>query len=153
VKKKRPSEGKIRNKRARFDYDLSDSFVMGVVLNGRETKNLRMGHGQLRGAYVTIKRDELFLINASISGRRGIPIEEDEVSQARKLLAKRREIDQIIAAKKQGKSIIPTEILTRGRYIKVRISLGTGKKQHDKRQTLKKRDDDRRAQREISKRI
>jgi len=149
VKKKRPSEGTIRNKRARFDYELGDSLVVGIVLNGRETKNLRMGHGQLRGAYVTVKKDELWLINASINGSRGVPIEEDEVTQARKLLAKRKEIDRIIAAKKQGKTIVPTDILTRGRYIKVRIALGTGKKTRDKRQIINERDSKRNAEREM----
>jgi len=147
--KKRPSEGIIRNKRARFDYDLSDSIVVGIVLNGRETKNLRMGHGQLRGAYVTIKDGELYLINASINGSRGIPIDESEVSQARKLLAKRKEIDQIIAAKKQGRTIVPIDILTRGRFIKVRIALGTGKKTRDKRQVINERDSKRSAEREM----
>ncbi len=149
MKKKRPSEGTIRNKRARFDYELGDSLVVGIVLNGRETKNLRMGHGQLRGAYVTVKKDELWLINASINGSRGVPIEEDEVTQARKLLAKRKEIDRIIAAKKQGKTIVPTDILTRGRYIKVRIALGTGKKTRDKRQIINERDSKRNAEREM----
>lgn len=149
MKKKQNTTKRITNKRARFDYELGDSFVMGIVLNGRETKNLRMGHGQLRGAYVTVKNDELWLINASIHGSRGIPIEEDEVSQARKLLAKRKEIDQIIATSKQGRTIIPTDILTQGRYIKVRVALGTGKKTRDKRQTIKERDDSRNAQREM----
>ena len=133
AKKKRPNDKIIRNRRAKFDYELGDSFVVGIALNGRETKSLRLGHGQLQGAYVTIKDGELFLINASIHGTKGIPISDDEVTRARKLLAKRREIDQIIAAKQQGKTIVPTEILTKGRYIKVRISLGAGKKHTDKR--------------------
>ncbi len=149
AKKKRPSTGKISNKRARFDYELGDSFVVGIVLNGRETKNLRMSHGQLRGAYVTVKDNELWLINASITGTIGIPIEESEVTQARKLLAKRKEIDTIIEAKKQGRTVVPTDILIKGRYIKLRISLGVGKKNYDKRQTLKARDDKRNTQREI----
>jgi len=145
------STGKIQNRRARFDYNLGDSFVVGIVLNGRETKSLRMNHGQLRGAYVTVKNDELWLINASITGSRGVPIEDEEVTQARKLLAKRKEIDKIIAAKKQGMTIVPTEILTKGRYIKLRIALGTGKKHYDKRHAMKERDDSRNAQREIRK--
>lgn len=144
MKKKKPQDGKIRNKRARFDYELGDSFVVGIVLNGRETKSLRLGHAQLQGAYVTVKDapkgGELWLINASIHGTNGIPIEDSEVTQARKLLAKRKEIDQIIAAKQQGSTIVPTDILTKGRFIKVRISLGKGKKAYDKREVLKKRD-------------
>jgi len=139
MKKKKPSEGTIRNKRARFDYDLDDSLLVGIVLNGRETKSLRMGHGQLQGAYVTVKDDELFLINASIHGTKGIPIEDAEVTRDRKLLAKRKEIDHIIESKKQGRTIVPMDILTRGRYIKLRIALGKGKKNYDKRHDLKKR--------------
>jgi SsrA-binding protein len=147
--KKKPQDGKIRNQRARFDYDLTDTFLVGIVLNGREAKSLRLKHGSLQGAYVTIKGDELFLINASIHGTKGIPIEDQEVTQARKLLAKRKEIDQIIAAKNQGRTVVPVDILTQGRYIKVRIAIGRGKKHQDKRQTIKERDDSRNAQREM----
>ena len=152
MKKKTPSEGTIRNKRARFDYDLDDSFLVGIVLNGRETKSLRLGHGQLQGAYVNVKDDELFLINASIHGTKGIPIEDMEVTRTRKLLAKRKEIDQIIEARKQGRTVVPLDILTRGRYVKLRIALGKGKKNYDKRQDLKKRDDSRNTQRLIKSR-
>lgn len=147
--KKKPQDGKISNKRARFDYDLTDTFLVGIVLNGREAKSLRLKHGSLQGAYVTIKGEELFLINASIHGTKGIPIEDQEVTQARKLLAKRKEIDQIIAAKNQGRTVVPVDILTQGRYIKVRIAIGKGKKHQDKRQTMKERDDSRNAQREM----
>lgn len=149
AKKKRSNTGTIQNRRARFDYELGDSYVVGIVLNGRETKSLRLGHGQLQGAYVTVKDNELWLVNASIHGMSGIPIEDTEVTRTRKLLAKRKEIEQIAAAKQQGRTIVPTEILTKGRFIKVRISLGKGKRQYDKRQTLKKRDDDRSALREM----
>lgn len=153
MKKKRPSDGKIRNKRARFDYELGDDFLVGIVLNGRETKSLRLGHGQLQGAYVNVKNDELFLINASIHGMKGIPIPEEEVVRDRKLLATRKEIDQIISAKQQGRTVVPVDILTKGRYIKVRIALGKGKKNYDKRQAIKYRDDQRNAQREIKSRL
>ena len=149
--KKKPQEAKtIRNRRASFDYELEESFVAGLVLNGREVKALRMGRGQLQGAYVTVKGDELFLINAAIHGSNGIPIPEDQVTQARKLLAKRKEIDRIIAVKKQGRTIVPTAILTQGRFIKLRMALGKGKKDYDKRQSLKKKDDTRTAQRDIN---
>lgn len=142
--KKKPQQTKqITNRRARHDYELGDGLVAGIELTGAETKALRMGHGQLRGAYVTVKDNELFLINATISGTSGIPISESDQTRARKLLIKRREIDHLLEAKQQGKTIVPLEILTRGRYIKVRISAGRGKKLYDKRQTLKKRDESR----------
>lgn len=139
---KKPQKTKqISNRRARHDYELGDSLVVGIQLSGAETKALRMGHGQLRGAYVTVKDSELLLINATISPSNGIPIIEADQTRARKLLAKRKEIDKMIDAKQQGQTIVPLEMLTGGRFIKLRISVGRGKKLYDKRQTLKKRDE------------
>lgn len=136
---------RIVNRRARYDYELGDSLVVGLELTGAEAKSLRMGHGHLRGAYVTVKDGELYLINATITGSRGIQIDESTQTRARKLLAKRREIDTLIAAKQQGRTIVPLEMLTQGRYIKLRLAAGQGKKRYDKRQILKRREDDRRA--------
>jgi len=144
--KKKPAHQtkQIVNRRARHDYELGDSLVVGVALTGAETKALRLGHGQLRGAYVTTKDSELWLVNATISGTSGIQITDTEQTRNRRLLAKRREIDALIAAKQQGRTIVPLEMLTGGRYIKLRIAIGTGKKQYDKRATLKKREASRR---------
>lgn len=143
AKKKATTPKVISNRRARFDYQLGDSLVVGIALNGRETKALRLGHGQLRGSYVNVKNGELYLTNASINGTSGIPIGEDEQTRDRKLLAKRREIDKLVQAKQQGNTIIPLELLTGGRYIKLKIATGKGKKKYDKRQTLKQRDETR----------
>jgi SsrA-binding protein len=142
-RKKHHSNGTIQNRRARFDYTLGDSLTVGMELTGAESKSLRLGHGQLRGSYVTIKDDQLWLINAAIIGTAGIPIVDTEQTRTRRLLAKRREIEQLMAAKQQGRTIIPLEIQTRGRFIKLRIAIGTGKKQYDKRETIKKRDQER----------
>ena len=152
--KKKPTQSKvISNRRARHDYALDDSLLVGIVLTGAETKALRHGHGQLRGAYVTIKDDELFLINATISAMPGIQIEETSITRTRKLLAKRKEIDKLIEFKHQGQTIVPLEILTKGRYIKVRIAAGRGKKLYDKRQTLKARDQTREARAAIKQKV
>lgn len=144
MRKKQQQTKQISNRRARHDYELGDSLVVGVALTGAETKALRMGHGQLRGAYVTIKDGELLLVNATVNGTRGIPIDESGQTRSRKLLAKHREIQALMEAKQQGRTIVPLEILTGGRYIKVRIAIGRGKKQYDKRETLKRRDEQRR---------
>src|SRR5581483_2658862 len=136
AKKKRTSSA-IVNRRAWHDYALGDTFVVGIALTGPETKALRLKHGQLQGAYVTVKDNELWLVNAAIIGGNNLPISESEQSRTRKLLAKRREIDGLIVAKQQGQTIVPLEILTQGRYIKLRIAVGRGKKRYDKRQTLK----------------
>lgn len=143
AKKPQQTAKQISNRRARFDYELGDSLVAGIQLTGAETKALRLGHGQLRGAYVTEKDGELYLFNATISGTAGIPISDTDKTRNRKLLVKRREITHLLEAKKQGKTIVPLEILTRGKYIKVRISVGRGKKRYDKRETLKRRDQER----------
>ena len=152
--KKKPQQPKaISNRRARHDYTLDDSLLVGIILTGAETKALRHGHGQLRGAYVTLKDDELWLINATISGMPGIAISESDQTRSRKLLAKRKEIDKFIELKHQGKTIVPLEILTQGRFIKLRISAGRGKKLYDKRQTLKARDETRQARAAIKQRV
>ena len=145
--KKRRSSGAITNRRARFDYQIDDSLVVGIALTGAETKSLRRGHGNLQGAYVTLKGDELWLINATITGDKSIPISESDQTRARKLLAKRREINQLIEQKQQGKTIVPLELLTKGRYVKLRIAAARGKKKYDKRETIKKRTQDREAER------
>lgn len=145
--KKQQPVGRIVNRRARYDYELGDSLVVGLELTGAEVKSLRLGHGQLRGAYVTEKAGELWLINTQITGAKGIYIEETEQTRSRKLLAKRREIDSLIAAKQEGKTIVPLEILTGGRYIKLRIAAARGKKRYDKRETIKRRQQEREASR------
>jgi SsrA-binding protein len=142
--KKKPNEPKvISNRRARHDYELGDDLVVGIELTGGETKLLRLGHGHLQGAYVTVKDNQLWLFNATIHGTNGIQLTETEQTRSRRLLAKRRQIDAFIAAKQQGRTIVPLQILTQGRYIKLRIASGKGKKKWDKRQTLKQRDDKR----------
>ncbi len=144
MKKKKQTPGRIINRRAKFDYQLGDSFVMGLVLTGRETKSLRQGHAHLRGAYVTIKDTpkggELYLTNAMIASGKTFIIPEEEQTRARKLLAHRKEINTLLAAKQQGNALIPTEFLIAGRHIKLRVSIGKGKKRYDKRATIKERD-------------
>lgn len=145
VKKRAHTPKTIQNRRARFDYELGDSLVVGLELTGPEVKSLRMGHGQLRGAYVTVKNSELYLLGSTINGTHGVPIPESDQTRTRRLLAKRREIDAFVSAKQQGRTIVPLELLTGGRYIKLRIAIGKGKREFDKRQTLKKRDEERQA--------
>lgn len=149
MKKKRHATGKIVNRRAKYDYELGDDLVVGIVLTGRETKALRQGHAHLRGAYVTTKGEELLLTNATIASGRTFSIPEDEQTASRTLLAKKKEIAALIAAKQQGYSVIPLEFITSGKYIKVRIAVGKGKKRYDKRETIKKRDQMRDARRSL----
>jgi SsrA-binding protein len=141
----------ITNRRAGFDYELLDSLTVGLELTGAETKAARLGRVQLRGAYVTVRenrtknRSELYLINASFSLATNAPKNSGQPTAAvdtrvRRILAKRKEIDALAAKKNSGLTIVPTKLLTTGRYVKLVIALGRGKKKYDKREMIKKRD-------------
>lgn len=136
----------ILNRRAKFDYELGDEIVAGIVLTGPETRAARDGHIQLKGSYVTIRDSELWLNNASFSlklNERGKPGARSVDTTVRKLLASRKQITQMASQRKLGMSIVPTKLITSGRYIKLVIALGKGKKNYDKRETIKRRDIDR----------
>lgn len=152
-KKKKPTPQKaVVNRRARFDYELGDEIVAGVVLSGPEVRAARDGHIQLKGAYVTIREGELWLNNASFSlklNQKGQPGARSLDTSPRKLLASRRQIDTLATRKKEGMTIVPTKLLTTGKYIKLVIALGKGKKRYDKRETLKRRDQERESKRAV----
>lgn len=134
----------VTNRRARFDYELGDELVVGIELTGPETKAARLGHVTLKGSYVSVQGGELWLTNASFSlasHERGGGRTVDD--RPKKLLAHHKEIDRLSTSRQQGYSIVPTKLLTKGRYIKLVIALGRGKKTIDKRETIKKRDLDR----------
>lgn len=151
-KKQSAPQPAIVNRRARFEYDLDDDIVAGIVLTGPEVRAARDGHVQLKGAFVTIRNNELWLNNASFSirlNKKGDVNARTVDTEPRKLLASRKQIDQLVASKQKGMTIVPTKLLTSGKYIKLVIALGKGKKLHDKRETLKRRDQSREAARAI----
>jgi len=144
----------ILNRRAGFDYELGDTLTVGLSLTGAETKAARMGRVNLRGSYVVprsnplTKNAELYLINASFSLATNAPHGSGQDAttvdtRSRKILAKRKEIDRLVAARTSGLTIVPTKLLTNGRFIKLVIALGKGKKRYDKRQTIQRRDQER----------
>ena len=139
----------ITNRRAGFDYDLKDNYQAGLVLSGAEVKSLRMNHGHLRGAYVNLKDGEAWLFNSTITPLKtnAAHLPEEIQTRSRKLLLKHRELAELAAAKNQGLTIIPTRILTGKHFIKIEIAVGKGKKKFDKRQSIKKRDEQRNLQR------
>jgi SsrA-binding protein len=144
-KKKQQKARAIVNRRASYDYALDDELVTGIALTGREVRAARDGHVQLKGSFVTIRNDELWLNNASFS----LVLNTKNVSDTsvdtspRKLLANRREIDELADRRQSGMTIVPLRLLTQGRHIKLVIALGKGKKNYDKRQSIKLRDQER----------
>lgn len=142
-KKKPIKPAAIVNRRARFDYELGDEIIAGLVLTGPEARAARDGHVQLKGGYVSIQKGELWLNNVSFSlklSQRGVSDARSVDTSPRKLLASRKQIDSLVAQKQSGMSIIPTKLLTQGNFIKLVIALGKGKRKYDKRQAIKKRD-------------
>lgn len=141
--KRRASTPKVLNRRAKFDYELGEDLVVGLSLTGPEVRAARLGHVQLKGAYVSSKPGELTLHKASFSvihNQKGVSSTRTVDDRPRRLLAHSKEIDKLVAANKQGMTIVPTKLLTSGRYIKLVIAVGKGKKRWDKRETIKKRD-------------
>lgn len=142
MKKKPAQPTTVVNRRARFDYELGEDMVVGMVLTGPEVRAARDNHVQLKGSYVTVRNDELWLNNASFSlkiNQRGEGTRTVD-TEPRKLLAHRKQIDALVAQKKAGMTIVPTKLLPAGNHIKLVIALGKGKKNWDKRETIKRRD-------------
>ena len=148
---KKQAPGGLVNKRARFDYELGEDIVAGLALTGPEVRAARDGHVQLKGSFVSVKDNELWLNNASFSLKLNEKGNSNRTvdTRARKLLASRRQIDSFNAGRQQGMTIVPTKLITTGRYIKVVIALGKGRKNYDKRQVLKKRDQERDARQSL----
>ncbi len=154
MKKRKPSDRLISNQRARFDYDIVKTYVAGIALTGAETKSLRFGHGVLRGAFVRLKPDGAWLDNMQVNPLKtnAAHLPEETRLRPRKLLLKKRELDELEEAKVQGQQVVALRIFTNGRYIKVELGIGRGKKKFDKRQVLKKRDAARGISRELKSR-
>lgn len=149
VMKKKGNTSSIVNRRARFDYELEQDFVVGIALSGRETKAIRLHHADLKGAFVTVRDEELWLTNATVTSTKNFIIPEDEQTRPRKLLASKKEIAQIMEARQQGRTVVPLALLTSGKYIKLKIAIAKGKKRYDKRQTIKKREQNIEAKRAV----
>ena len=134
------------NRRAKYDYHLTDFFEAGIALFGTEVKSLRLGQASINEAYVKEKGGEVFLLNANIQEySQAGAFFQHEAARTRKLLLNRREINKLSGAvQKQGLTIVPVKLYFDARGMaKITIALAQGKKLHDKRQTEKNRDWDR----------
>lgn len=134
MKKKVVSDSVTVNRRAKFDYILGDELTCGMSLSGPEVRLIRDHHVQLKGSFVTIRNDELWLNNLTLGA---------DTARNIKLLATRKQIAGLMREKVAGSTIVPVKLLGGGRHIKLVIAIGKGKKKYDKRETIKKRDIDR----------
>ena len=137
------------NRRARFNYEIVDALEAGIALTGTEVKSLRQGKATIGEAYAGPAGEELFLFNAYIPEYLQANRFNHETRRPRRLLLHKRQIDKLIGAtQREGFTLIPLKIYfnERGRA-KVELGLGRGKKLHDKRESIKKREMDRSARR------
>lgn len=143
----------VTNKRARFDYEILETYEAGIALLGHEVKSVRGGNVSLAGAFVTIRNDEAWLTNAHIGAyAKAGPLPGYDPLRSRKLLLQRREIATLLGKRKQaGLTLLPLSLYTKRNRLKVEIGLARGKKKYEKRESIKKRDTDR-AMREAMKR-
>ena len=133
-----------RNRRARHDYHILDTWEAGLVLTGTEVKSLRAGAANIADAYGVVREGELFLLNAHIAPyERGGYVNHDPL-RTRKLLLHKREIGRLIGAiEREGLTLIPLELYFKRGKAKIAMALGKGKQLHDKRADLRKKDDER----------
>ena len=146
--KKTPSQTSLaRNRRARYDYEILETFEAGIVLQGTEVKSIRQGMVQLKDSYVEVVDGEAFLVGAHVSPYTHGNRTNHEPERRRKLLLHRAEIDKIYGRTAiQGQTCVPLAVYVSGNNIKLEVGLARGKKTRDKRQDLKKRIMDREAE-------
>lgn len=137
------------NKRAGFDYTLGEHYEAGLVLTGNEVKSVKTGHASLKGSFVTIKGNELYLTNAMIPryAHAHRDTKHDD-SRSRKLLLRKREIRSLIGKSRvEGLTLVPLRLYTKKQLVKLEFAVGKGKKSYDKRSDIGKREAKRKMER------
>lgn len=138
------------NRRARHDYQITSTMVVGIVLSGAEVKSAKAGNLSLKGSFVRQKADELYLVNAHISPYKFAAQADYDPTRERKLLAHRREIEQIGAqAHGASLSVVPLAAGIEHGLVKLEIGIGRGKKIYDKRSSLRQKAAERDIERDI----
>jgi SsrA-binding protein len=143
----------IRNAKARRDYFIEEKFEAGVALRGTEVKSVRNGRAQINDAFGRVEQGEVWLCNAHIDPYEYGTTDNHEARRQRKLLLHKHEIRKIaMALEAGGRALVPLRMYFKDALVKVEVALGSGKKQFDKREDLKKRDHERDIARALSRR-
>ncbi len=146
-------ESVAKNRKARHDYIILDTFEAGIVLTGSEVKSLREGKANLSDAFGIVREGEIYIINLHISIYERASYNNHEPTRTRKLLLHKREITRLIGAiERQGLTLVPLELYFKRGIAKVVLALGKGKKLHDKRDTERERDANREIARAVTRR-
>lgn len=151
MKKQLKRKALAENRRARYDYEILDTYEAGLVLHGYEVKSIKTGRVSLRGAYVVIKDNEAYLINAFIPPYQPANTPDDyNPERNRKLLLNKSEIKSLIGkSKRKGLTLVPLKLYTKRGKIKLGLAVAKGKREIDKREAIKKRETEREVQRKL----
>jgi SsrA-binding protein len=132
------------NRRARFDYEILDTFEAGIELRGPEVKSLRAGKASLNEAYAMLRGGEAFLVNAHINPYEQAGRENPDPRRERRLLLHKREIQRLQGqVAERGRTLVPLALYFRGGRAKVELALARGKRRFDKRETIRRREEER----------
>ncbi len=145
----------IYHSRARYDYEILETFEAGMVLSGQEVKSVRTGKIKLEGGFVIVRGGEAFLVGVSIHPYQpGNTPKEYEPDHARKLLLTKKQLETLSAqGEKKGLTIVPLMVYNKGRNLKIQVGVARGKKEYDKRERTKERETDRTIERTIKRSI
>ncbi|MDR2168469.1 MAG: SsrA-binding protein SmpB [Clostridiales bacterium] len=139
-----------QNKKARYNYFLEETFQAGIELFGMEVKSLRAGRCNITDSYVEIKDGQAYVVNMHISPYEYANILQKDPMRKRRLLLHKREINKLFAAiTRDGYTVVPVKIYFSGPYVKLDIALAKGKKLHDKRHEIAKKDARRASEKEF----
>ena len=131
----------IKNKKANFDYFIEDTIECGIELKGTEIKSLRKGSGDLKDTFAIIRKGEVFLVNMYIAKYEEGNRFNHEERRTRKLLLHKHEIKKLKEKiEREGYSLVPVKAYLKDNRVKILLGVGKGKKNYDKRQTIKERD-------------
>ncbi|MBQ0017132.1 MAG: SsrA-binding protein SmpB [Clostridiales bacterium] len=140
----------VDNKKARFEYFLYDTFEAGIVLEGSEVKSLRNKEASLLDSFIFLRNNEVYIKNMYIKPYKQSTITPPDERRDRKLLLSKREILKLLrATKEKALTIVPTKVYFKGNLVKIEIATAKGKKLFDKRETIKRKEQDREMQRKL----
>ncbi|NOY87751.1 MAG: SsrA-binding protein SmpB [Deltaproteobacteria bacterium] len=143
----------VVNRQARYNFEIIETIEAGISLVGTEVKSIREGKANIKESYADIRDGEVFLVGAHISPYTQGNINNHEPLRERKLLLHAREIRKLTGkVAEKGLTLVPLRLYLKGRRIKLELGLGRGKKLHDKRETIKQRDQEREIAREMERR-
>jgi SsrA-binding protein len=140
----------VSNRRARFEYEILDSYEAGIVLKGSEVKSLRVGKANLQDSYAVVKNGEVWLMNLHISPYEQANQFNHDPVRTRKLLLTKTEISKLSTkSNEKGLTLVPLKLYFKKGIVKVELGVAKGKKLHDKRESIKERDVEREMRRSL----